>query len=237
MKNSKKSVYLLIQPHSDDVLLSCSFMLFTPKNYGLVEVLTVENDSKRILEDKNLYSFLGVPFHHLNVPFIDNSYYGYHKAYKGVNHTDSMKYLYDYFGEETLLKIKEGVESFIENWVSKKLIDGFNPAIYAPWGIGHPFHNFINSVIFEFSENNPFPAYYYYREFPHSYKKRSAEQVKQNQLAYELNSSNNVEAFADIKWKLAKKFYKTQSGLLWYEKKYIEKNLPEEIYVYKQLPF
>jgi hypothetical protein len=39
-----------------------------------------------------------------------------------------------------------------------------------------------------------------------------------------------VEDFADVKWQLASKFYRTQSGLLFYEQGYIKKNLPEEVY-------
>ena len=34
----------------------------------------------------------------------------------------------------------------------------------------------------------------------------------------------------NVKWDLAKKFYKSQSGLMFYEQGYIKKNLPEELY-------
>ena len=47
MKNSKQKL-LLVQPHSDDILFSCSYFLFSDK-YD-VEVLTVENNEKRIAE-------------------------------------------------------------------------------------------------------------------------------------------------------------------------------------------
>ena len=64
----------------------------------------------------------------------------------------------------------------------------------------------------------------YYREFPHSYKRRSQAQVEEQKKEWYLKSSVPVEEFADIKWKLASKFYKSQSGLLFYENGYIKKN-------------
>ena len=71
---------LLIQPHSDDLLFSCSHLLFDDSFEK--QVLTIENNPKRIKEDKELYSFLSIKFNHLDVPFDDQSYYGYHKTYK-----------------------------------------------------------------------------------------------------------------------------------------------------------
>jgi hypothetical protein len=72
---------------------------------------------------------------------------------------------------------------------------------------------------------------WYYREFPHSYKKRSRVQVEKQQQVYELIHSFSVTEFDDVKWQLAKKFYKSQSSLLWFEQGYIKKQLPEEIYM------
>ena len=72
---------------------------------------------------------------------------------------------------------------------------------------------------------------WYYREFPHSYKKRSKIQVEKQQNEYQLLHSMPIESFEDIKWSLAKKFYKTQSGLLFFEQGYIKKKLPEELYI------
>ena len=46
-------------------------------------------------------------------------------------------------------------------------------------------------------------------------------------------NSTPVAEFDDVKWGLARKFYKSQSGLLWYEQGYIKKQLPEDIYVRK----
>jgi len=78
----KTEKLLLIQPHSDDILFSCSHFLFLPQYE--VQVLTVENDPKRIAEDEKLFDFLNIPFHHLDLDFKDDSYYEFHKNYKGA---------------------------------------------------------------------------------------------------------------------------------------------------------
>ena len=54
---------LIVQPHSDDALFCCSHILFQPQYE--VQVLTVENDPKRIAEDEKLYDFLNIPFFRL----------------------------------------------------------------------------------------------------------------------------------------------------------------------------
>ena len=64
MKNKK---LLLIQPHSDDILFSCSHLLFDGQYEK--EVLTIENNPKRISEDVKLYDFLNISFHLLKTAF------------------------------------------------------------------------------------------------------------------------------------------------------------------------
>ena len=54
---AKKKIKLLcVQPHSDDVLFSASHFLFDDKYE--VEILTIENNTKRVAEDEKLYEFL-----------------------------------------------------------------------------------------------------------------------------------------------------------------------------------
>ena len=101
----------------------------------------------------------------------------------------------------------------------------------APWGVGHPFHFLLGYVLEEHFEYRM----EYYREFPHSYKRRSQPQVQKQLDEYFLVRSVPVEEFHEVKFKLASKFYKSQSGLLFFEQGYIKKQLPEE--VYKKLPF
>lgn len=224
-----KQKYLIVQPHSDDALFCCSHVLFFPEYE--VQVLTVENDERRISEDKRLSEFLNIPYHHLDVDFKDESYYGYNKTYPdGITLIDAYKYLNDYFGREKLNEIEEALKS----WVKKFLKKNKDYKILAPWGIGHPFHFFVRETL-----QSAVSEMEYYREFPHSYKKRSQPQVERQKGEYELHRSVPVEEFHDVKWKLASKFYKSQSGLQFYEQGYIKKQLPEEIYIrvdYK-LPF
>lgn len=219
---------LIVQPHSDDALFSCSNFLFNPEYQ--VEILTIENNSKRIEEDKKLYKFLNIPFYHLNSDFDDQSYYSYHKKYKEVTVEQSYTHLQDFFDKETLLDIESQLSEFLAAYFkrNKKVI------VVAPWGIGHPFHIFIRDIL----EKN-ISLLWYYREFPHSYKKRSRIQVEHQLEDFELKYNFPTEETADVKWGLAKKFYKTQSSLLFFEGGHISKNYPEEIYIRKEqdLPF
>lgn len=213
---------LCIQPHSDDVLFSASHFLFD-KKYN-TEVLTIENNEKRVKEDANLYEFLGIPYHHLEVPFVDESFYSFHKKYKEVTSDNSEEHLIDFFGQETVNAIREEIVTFITNFKKKHK----DVQLVIPWGVGHPMHCFIRDVIESVTEN-----LWYYRDFPHSYKKRARSQVESQLLKYEIFKSIPVEDFHDVKWELAKKFYKSQSGLLWFEQGYINKRLPEDIYIKK----
>ena len=133
----------------------------------------------------------------------------------------------EFFGEETVGKIREEIISFIKKFCSKHP----DVQIVVPWGVGHPFHIFVRDTIetaIAGKEN-----LWYYRDFPHSYKKRAKSQVVAQLEDYELKESVSVAEFHDVKWDLAKKFYKSQSGLLWFEQGYIKKQLPEDIYVKK----
>jgi len=211
---------LIIQPHSDDALFCCSSFLLASD--CKVKVLTVENDVKRIAEDTKLYGFLDIPYSHLNVEFKDESYYGYNKEYPEVTIEDSLNYLVTYFGNKTLNEIEEAIVKWVNDFMKK------NPGyrILVPWGVGHPFHIFVRNVC----ETMLDEKLMYYRDFPHSFKRRSRLQVEKQKEIYRLSSSVEVEEFHDIKWKLASKFYRTQSGLQFYEQGYIRKKLPEEFY-------
>lgn len=213
---------LCIQPHSDDVLFSASYFLFD-KKYS-TEVLTIENNERRVKEDAKLYEFLGIPYHHLEVPFDDESFYSFHKKYKEVTSENSEAHLVDFFGQETVDAIRKEVVTFITNFKKKHK----HVQLVIPWGVGHPMHCFIRDVIEGVTEN-----LWYYRDFPHSYKKRARSQVEAQLLKYEIFKSIPVEDFHDVKWELARKFYKSQSGLLWFEQGYIKKKLPEDIYIKK----
>lgn len=215
---------LLIQPHSDDLLFSCSHLLFDDSFEK--QVLTIENNPKRIKEDKELYSFLSIKFNHLDVPFDDQSYYGYHKAYKEVTVEDSYNYLLEFFNKQILDDIECQLREFLNRFFKENKKN--DVVVVAPWGVGHPFHIFVRDLIEKILSD---VTIWYYREFPHSYKKRSKIQVEKQQNEYQLLHSMPIESFEDIKWSLSKKFYKTQSGLLFFEQGYIKKKLPEELYI------
>lgn len=222
----KKQKLLCIQPHSDDVLFSASHFLFDTDRYD-TEVLTVENNPKRVAEDEKLYAFLQIPYHHLELEFDDQSFYGFHKKYAEVTSENAVEHLTEFFGEETLNKIYDEVVAFVKRFVKKYP----EAVIVVPWGVGHPMHTFIRDTVE--SAVGDSTKLWYYRDFPHSYKKRARSQIQVQIEAYDLKESVPVAEFHDVKWDLAKKFYKTQSGLLWFEQGYIKKQLPEDIYVKK----
>ena len=213
----KMKKVLIVQPHSDDALFNCGHFILSG-DYE-VEILTVESDPKRIKEDEDLYEFLGIPMSHLNVNFIDNSYYGFFKMYKGVDNKNAHSYLKEYFGSEKLDEIETALLKFVAKFRKK------NPEaiILAPLGIAHPFHYFVHVIL----ENE---ADLFYREFPHSYKKRSQEQFQASLGHYHIFLSEPDLEIHETKFELAKKFYRSQSGLLFFEQGYIKKQLAEEFY-------
>lgn len=227
MKNER---VLIVQPHSDDALFSCAHLFLTPEEWGVkdVEVLTVENDPLRAKEDKKLYDFIGIKCHHIDTgEWTDKSYYTYFHEYKEIEDEAVSKTLKSIYGEKQLEKIRWGVETAL-----RKYIEG-GWEIYSPWGVGHPFHHFIHLTL---QVITGYKNIYYYRDFPHSYKRRSQPQIARQAVEFELVRKVPVEGFHEVKWKLAEKFYRSQSGLLFFEHGYIEKRLPEEIYT-DGLPF
>ena len=217
--------FLIIQPHSDDALFSVSHLIFSDKE---ISILTIENNAKRVFEDEKLYNFLEKEYHHLSVDFDDQCYYSFHKQYESLNSENGNEFLREYFGKDKLTEIKNAIAKFVADFIKKSKN---RVVIYIPWGIGHPFHLFVReSVESLFSDDCEIR---FYRDFPHSYKKRASKQVEEQLSCFKLYKKYPIEDFADVKWDLAKKFYKTQSGLLWFEQGYIKKNLPEEIYIRK----
>lgn len=216
---SKENI-LLIQPHSDDILFSASKYLMNRHSYGDVVLLTVEKDEKRNEEDELLAALFGIKYKHLNSLTEDKSYYQYYK--------DDKKRIFDFdkcyetleacFDHDKLFEI----ESSLKNIVKKYKKKGYK--IVCCLGIGHPMHWYIRKSIEKYID-------LYYRDFPHSYKRKTAECVKTISKSYKLiESYQHSEEDHQLKWDIAKKVYKTQSSLLFFEQGYIKKNLPEEYY-------
>ena len=214
--------YLILQPHSDDVLFSCSKLLFDSGNE--VEILTVENDPKRVKEDENLYNFLNIKLHVLEtVEWIDDSYYGYYKksGYKRMENGLSEEFLAGYYDKGFLKEIEDKVIKFVTKF--KKENKGCK--VIGPLGIGHPFHHWLFNVL---NDNNLADSYY--REFPHSYKRKGKVHMEERLTSFYKCEAFPVADFDEVKWELAKKFYKSQSSLLFFEQNYIKKQLDEELY-------
>lgn len=222
---------LLIQPHSDDILFSACHALFLPDFE--VEVLTVEKDPKRAEEDRRLYDFLNIPVHHLDLDFTDTSYYHHFKerAMKNVTDTNAYITLNNFFGKDLLMEIEDALIEWVTSFQRKH--KGWE--ILSPLGIGHPFHLFVRDKLESLAS-----TMYYYREFPHSYKRRSLPQVAEmEENGYCMYKSFSTDDWGETKWELAAKFYRSQSSLLWYEQGYIKKQLPEEVWINKDniMPF
>lgn len=220
---------LLCQPHSDDILFSASHFLFDCK-YD-VTVLTIENNPVRIKEDEKLYEFLKKKYYHLKLEFNDQSFYGFYKKYDKVTVDYAKEWLTDFFGKDVLISIRLEIEKFIKKFFSENP----NAEIAIPWGIGHPFHIFVRDTIENILSEKIHVMYY--RDFPHSYKRRAKLQINEELVKYFLKESISTEKFEDVKWALAHKFYKSQSGLLWFEQNYIKKHLSEEIYEKDKMSF
>ena len=123
-----KQRILCIQPHSDDMLFSAAHILFD-ENYDK-EVLTIENNAKRVREDENLYGFLEIPYQHLEVEFEDNSFYSFHKTYKTLNIENAIEHLNNYFGAKIVEDIKREITVFLKKYMKRM---GNDCKIVVPW--------------------------------------------------------------------------------------------------------
>lgn len=212
---------LIIQPHSDDAILSCSKFIFD-KDFS-AKVLTVEYNEVRLKEDENLYNFIKVKQISLKTKTKCESY------------TD----FFNEFGKSAVLS-DENVIPFYEKRIGKKNIEklrnellskvnrymDFGYMILCPMGVGHPYHYFVRYLLRTIEDN-----FIFYREFPHSYKRKAKEQFENEMSNMELLCENSDAEINSIKYKIAQKFYKTQSGFFFYEQGNIQKLYPEEFYV------
>lgn len=214
---------LLIQPHSDDILFSCSHVLAGKGKYKFdsVEILTVENNPKRLLEDAKLlveYPKLK-KINTLDIQIEDQSYYQYFKLHTEIDDAIVIDHLQNYFGEKVLMEITDQLVNFVEEWLQSN--EG--GVVFCCLGIGHPFHRYVKLILEDHID-------FYYREWPHSYKKRNKADfdalVQNMKFSYEVDD----KPMHTQKFDVAKRVYKTQSGLLFFEQGYVKKQLPEEIY-------
>lgn len=206
---------LFIQPHSDDIVLSCFAKLMDQDIEPTI--LTIEYFEKRSKEDKALAQVFPNIKLIEGLVFEDNSY----KAYYGANmhrkfvQEEVYDTILESLGEETTLEIAELIENTIESeeW----------DEIYTCMGSGHPLHWLVHELTKE-------SATKFYRDWPHSYKKRNRDAFDQYATEFKFLEEIDDEEMLQMKHDVFKSFYKTQSGLLYFEQKNIENNFSEKYY-------
>lgn len=213
-----KQNILLIQPHSDDILFSASKFLFERNKYGKIKILTIENgNKKRVAEDQELCDYFDVTHISLNYEFEDDSYYHYYKTFTTFHSSECMGVLKDRYGKPFLKQIKEDLRAEVKKY--RKL----NYKIIVCLGIGHPMHFFIRECVKNLSD-------LFYRDFPHSYKRKTKVDFENCLSEFVLEEEFFDEDYHAAKFEVAYQIYKTQRSLLFFEKGYINKQLSEQFY-------
>lgn len=209
--------YLIIQPHSDDALICCSHYLFNEE----CVVLTIENNPKRIQEDNKVSEIINAEYKTLSVDIIEEAYSDYFKEYGKdavLTEDDVLVFFANRLGLEKIEKLSLELNNQLEEYRSK----GYQ--IICPMGVGHPFHFLVRILI----TNQK--GFIYYREFAHSYKRRAKRQFETEMQNLTLVLSDDNKDNHDVKFEVAQKCYKSQSGFFFYELGYIKKDIPEEFY-------
>ncbi|MEO6683453.1 MAG: hypothetical protein ABIN48_11590 [Ginsengibacter sp.] len=216
MKNKK---VLIIQPHSDDVIFSASKYLFEKKKYKKVKILTVEYDEKRLEEDKAFCEHYGVDLTYLKTRVCSENFHKeYYQQYSEMNEDDCLDFCIKKIGTKQVDKLSEELIKTLKKY--KK--NGYE--IVTCLGVGHPFHLLVTLITSDIAD-------LFYREFPHSYKRRNQKYLNfilenDYSLAFEhYDAKQHAEKFESVA-----KFYKSQKSLLFFEKRYIDKNLPEQYF-------
>lgn len=212
----KKNNLLLIQPHSDDIIFSASKFLYEREKYDEVIILTVEYDEKRLEEDKKLCEKFNVELLTLDTKV---SSLNFHKEYYNL-HTEmdvksAWKFCESKIGSIDLDLLSRELD---------ELLTLIKPTykIVTCLGVGHPFHFLVTKLTKEYAD-------LFYRDFPHSYKKRNKAYFNGiTNSEFQLKNTFDINNFD--KFSLVKECYKSQSSLLFFEKNYIDKMLPEEYY-------
>lgn len=210
---------LLIQPHSDDILFSASHFLFNRKDYKKIKILTVEFNADRLLEDEDVCRHFDVELMTLETKADSTNFHKeYYDQHSQMDDESAMEFCVNKIGKKTFKKLVKELDKTME-WHKSK---GYT--IVTCLGVGHPFH-WLTRMLTQDS------ADLFYRDFPHSYKRRN--QAYLNGIVnseFELSFTSTPEEHHALKMDLIKTYYKSQSSLLFFEKRYIDKKLPEEFY-------
>ncbi len=205
---------LFIQPHSDDIVLSCFSRLTAPDIEPTI--LTIEHDQKRHEEDLKLVDLIPNLRLIQGIEFEDKSY----SAYWGDN-------MHRKFNPDEILETfevgqKNKTLNKIANLISDTLNDDWDE-IWTCMGIGHPLHWYVH----EFTKGY---ATGFYRDWPHSYKKRNLDFFNSYSKEFKFIGEIDDAETMEMKLEVFKGFYKSQSGLLYFEQKNVLNNFSEKYY-------
>ena len=218
-KSSKKNL-LIVQPHSDDVIFSVSEFVKRRGEFKRAIILTVEYNEKRLEEDRQ---FCLEHDFELMVLKTKVSSENFHKEYYSDKKLMSDDSAWDFclgkIGEKKMEKLANELDLTLSNMSDKFLI-------ITCLGVGHPFHWLTRMLTQDNSD-------LFYRDFPHSYKRRNKEYfvgLTNTEFKLSFSASIHPKKGSWLKFDQVKQFYKSQSSLLFFEKGYMDKMLPEEYY-------
>jgi hypothetical protein len=210
---------LLIQPHSDDIMFSASHFLFNKKKNQKITILTIEYNEKRLQEDLDICKIFNVDLISLKSRVDSSNYHKeYYSKHSKMDDKTALKFCTSKIGKDNLFDLWDEINSVIKKY--KK--DGYK--VVTCLGVGHPFHWITRIMTEEYAD-------LYYRDFPHSYKRRNQEYI--NGLVnskFKISFLSSPEKDHDEKIRIISKHYKSQSSLMFFEQRYINKRLPEEFY-------
>lgn len=221
--SKKKQNLLLIQPHSDDIIFSASNFLKEREKYGQVVILTIEYNEKRLKEDELLCKEFDVDLMTLKTKVSSENFHKeYYSEQKLMSDDSAMSFCHLKLGENKLKRLSKELDDTLSFFSSE------NFKIVTCLGVGHPFHWLTRKLTEDW-------ASLFYRDFPHSYKRRNKEYfVGITCTKFKLKESHELSGLKEDdgagKFQYVKDFYKSQSSLLFFEQGYINKMLPEEYY-------
>jgi hypothetical protein len=211
---------LLISPHSDDILFSASKYLMNRDNYGDIVLFTIENDEKRLKEDAELCELFDMTLIHGEMLLGDKSYYEYYNVLKNkvFDYEEAESCLLNLYGKKFLKELKREIRHYVKRYSS----EGYE--IVVCLGIGHPMHHFVRKSVEDLADS-------FYRDFPHSYKRKTQKCYEETCNEFKLDSEFDTTDTNETQFSIAYNIYKTQRSLLFFEKGYMDKKLPEQYYV------
>lgn len=210
-----KRKFVIVQPHSDDAYLSCMGLLKTSPVSKVI--LTLEKDMVRVEEDRKLERI----FNNLFVTYLlsglpDKSYKDYRQKFKTVDGDSVVAYYSEKYGDE-FLKLIQHIGEILDTWEDEGYF------LILPLGIGHPFH----VLIYELFKDK---ADYFYREFPHAWKRKNLlayeERTRDKKLVYTFDDKETLSQKEEI----FKSVYKSQSAFAFFEASKFRKLYTEELW-------